>query len=92
MTGEVLSTGPARISDNGEIVMLGRVQAPGPLLAYYFGGAERGVQFEFDGRVAEGRLHTRWQDGRRVWLIRLAVPAFELVSTAASTEAVPSAV
>ncbi len=72
--GKLLAEASTDRAEDSATVSLSRVSATGRLLGYYFGGG-RTVQVYSGMFRLNGRLGTRWENGRRVWWVRLDVPA-----------------
>lgn len=74
LAGVVLAEADLRIADDGlTLIAVGLSRANG-LLHYYFGKGGRLVRVDHAGDTLDGRLATRWQSGKRLWLVRLERP------------------
>lgn len=74
LSGTVLAEAELRVADDGmTLIAVGLARANG-LLHYYFGKGGRLVRVEHGGEMHDGRLATRWQSGKRLWLVRLERP------------------
>jgi hypothetical protein len=75
--GGELTTASIRLDGGARLIVLADVHRPDALMAYLFLAGAYRVSVALAGARVEGRLDTRWHNGARTWMVKLASPLAE---------------